>query len=154
MEKKFKCKDEVIFRRKISFGNGTLYTWDYGVVTYEDKGIIHLVGGIYVSYREYDILPYEGNEHLVGTPDSPYGERMEVELEEGEIIFASNDRNMLYDCIGVLERFKEVSGNKFVSYNYDKYDFAIRFSDFNPKDMEETEKHILCVKNGRIVYKG
>lgn len=32
-----------------------------------------------------------------------------------------------------------------------QYSFFVRFSDFNPYDMEETRKHILCVRDGKIV---
>lgn len=149
MENKFKCKDEVIYR--IPGGE-----WYYGIFShYQSQGLCFkraIINGNHYNLETVDILPYEGNEELVGTTNSPYGKN-EVELEEGEIILASNNPNMLYDCIGFLERFKEVSGNKFVSNNCDKYDYIIRFSDFNPKDMEETEKHILCIKNGRIVRK-
>lgn len=101
-----------------------------------------------------DLLPYEGNEHLVGTTDEP---DEEVKLEEGELV-------VYFECVEYLEsmdiflaRFDGIANNliKVKSDCMQKWKFAIRFSDFNPNDMEETKKHILCVKNGRIVkYKG
>lgn len=107
-----------------------------------------------------NILPYEGNEHLVGSADSP---DEEVRLEEGELIIAIDKED--YKCgfsdglIGKVVKFK----NRFIEVN-GKWGFsiaggcnslAIRFKDFDPFNMEETRKHILCVKNGKIIrYKG
>lgn len=153
MEKKFKCKDEVIYRSKIEYGN---HHWTYGIFShyehYQDVTFASL-GCLSLNINDWDILPYEGNENLVGTSDSPDEEMI---LEEGElIIVSSNDSRILSECLGILERFKEVDENRFISKDYDKYEYAIRFRDFDPSNMEETRKHILAVKNGRIIrYKG
>ena len=102
----------------------------------------------YIS--DSDILPYEGNEELVGTIDEP---EEEVGLEEGELIFTSYDTECEITN-WVFERFKEVKHEGFKT-NMGITKYSIRFSDFNHYDMEETKKHILCVKNGKIVrYKG
>lgn len=105
-----------------------------------------------------DIIPYEGNEHLVGEVDEP---EEEVKLEEGEYVFVSDCRNAIpctwdlriYDSIideyiGVFKIKKHVrlESERAVCWYY-----AIRFADFNPNDMKETFRHVLCVKNGKIV---
>ena len=62
----FKCKDEVVFQSQIQFGNEKLI-WDYGIVTYDDGDIVHLVGGLHISRIRFKILSYKNNEDLVGT---------------------------------------------------------------------------------------
>ena len=149
MEKKFKPFDRVIIRLGNKIWKADLYS-HYG----EIPGLHKVVSGYQVGNN--DILPYEGNEELVGTTDEP---ETEVRLEEGEIIIAIYKED--YECgfsdgvIGTAVKFK----NKFIERN-GKWgfsipgggrNFAIRFSDFNPNDMEATKGKILCVKNGKVV---
>lgn len=100
------------------------------------------------------IIPYEDNWHLVGTTDES---DEEVKLEKGEWLMVSDYLNILpYGWI--LRRFMDIR-NSFLALASDdkpyRWNYAIRFSDFNPNDIEETKKHILCVKNGKVVkYKG
>ena len=101
-----------------------------------------------MDVADEDILPYEGNEHLVGTTTNEPEE--EVTLEEGEYLFVINDIvetptwwNLIHLDFVNRYAFFDVEGGKWY--------YAIRFSDFNPNDMEETKKHILCVKNGKVV---
>ena len=156
--KKFKCKDEVIYRRTDEESE-----WTYGIFShYYDNNNVEgvVVDGHFLLSTVHNILPYEGNEHLVGRVDEP---DEEVRLEYGELIIAIDKED--YECgfsdgiIGKVVKFK----NKFIERN-GKWGFsipggcnslAIRFSDFNPNDMEETKKHILCVNGGKVVkYKG
>ena len=151
MEKKFKCKDEVIFRALVKYGNPI---WSYGIFShYEQKDDItyaKMIGVVGVDITKWEILPYEGNEHLVGT-DLPADE--EVMLEEGEFIFQSQDPSC-NTTLWVFEVYKKIYGDQFMT-GMGLVSYIIRFSDFNPNDMEETSRHILCVKNGKIVkYKG
>ena len=145
--KKFKPFDKVLVKAL------TDEKWTPDLYSYYDdiKNLHWCIGGGWAS--DDAILPYEGNEHLVGTTDEP---DEEVRLEVGEYIMAS-------DFIGGMEegecsfgRFIGIKDESFIqeSYQYTgglTYKYAIRFKDFNPDDMEETRKHILCVKNGRIV---
>lgn len=97
--KTFKPFDKVIFRPK-----DESYMWICGLFSNYDGNGANIIGYENVlSFDEYNILPYEGNEHLVGTADEP---------EEGEWIVCST---------------------------------------FNPADLDETKKYLLCVKNGKIV---
>ena len=158
---------------------------------------------------DFEILPYEGNEHLVGTNDEPkvplseketqdaywancseeekknlrssYNEfykndkrgraileqfcgkhnlqvelEEDIKLEEGEWLIANDREYPLKIGHGSLGRCIGVEGNTFVEYNPFggkglKYNYAIRLKDFNPNDMEETRKHILYVRNGKII---
>ena len=102
---------------------------------------------------EANILPYEGNEHLVGTTDSP---DEEVRLEEGEWILPADIIRVYEKVVNcIIRQFDYAEGDLFKCKNSSAWALAIRLKDFNPSDMEETRKHILCVKNGKIVrYKG
>lgn len=152
--KKFKPFDRVLVKGLPGERwNPDLYSF------YDDIKNLHWSIGCGWSSDE-NILPYEGNEELVGTTDSP---EEEVRLEIGEIIIAIDKED--YECgfsdgvIGKTIKFKnklfERNGKWGFSVPGGCHSLAIRFSDFNPDDMEETKKHILCVKNGKIIkYKG
>ena len=89
MEEKFKCKDEVIYRRTDEKDE-----WTYGVFSHYFKSLNSegaVINGNYILFSVQEILPYEGNEELVGTTDEP---DEEVILEEGEWILPA-------DIIGV-----------------------------------------------------
>lgn len=121
--------------------------WICDLYSHRDKEVLHL--HVLVSGRiieEHNILPYEGNEHLVGTSYSP---DEEVQLEEDELIIVFDDRERLLDN-SCVRKFRGVLNSVFET-NAAYWNYAIRFSDFNPDDMEETKKHILCVKDGKIV---
>lgn len=142
--KKFKPFDKVLVKDTMGVWNCAFYSH------WSDEDKTHNLTSL-VPAKGNDILPYEGNEHLVGKADSP---DEEVRLEEGEIIICSDYLNRLSTGTGILERYKAINGISFHTHD-GVYEYAIRFSDFNPNDMEETKKHILCVKNGRIIrYKG
>ena len=104
------------------------------------------------SVEDKDILLYEGNEYLLGTTDNP---EEEVKLEKGERIICNDNIELLMDGIGFLTTFVYNDENTFYTgkstFVNGDYNYAIRFADFNPNDMEETRKYILCVKNGKIV---
>ena len=103
-------------------------------------------------FKDENILPYEGNEHLVGTTGEP---EEEIELKEGEWLMVSNGTHAnpskweLREYIGF--QLTIMVKNTDIVNALGFYKFAIRFKDFNPDDMEETSRHILCVRNGKIV---
>ena len=106
--------------------------------------------------NEENLLPYEGNEHLVGTTDEP---EKQVQIKYWEWIMGLNgclDEPSNDPSDWNLEQINYISGEENIETKRGHlYCYFIRFSDFNPNDMEETKKHILCVKNGRVVkYKG
>lgn len=151
--KKFKPYDRVLVRDSEDKWQIDFYShWSGGLSQH-----VTLAFGDGLKIDDKDILPFEGNEHLVGTTDEP---EEEIKLEEGEWIIA-NDRDYPLEIgHGSLGKCIRVEGNTFVERspfgdNGLKYFYAIRLKDFNPNDIEETKKHILCVKNGKVVkYKG
>lgn len=64
----FECKDEVIYRQK-----GTpSWEWTYGIFShYSKRGESVIVNGKELYLKAFDILPYVGNEDLVGTINEP-----------------------------------------------------------------------------------
>lgn len=150
--KEFKPFDKVIFKYK-----NKSYMWVCGLFSNYEDGDVYLIGNdVAFSLDEYDILPFEGNEHLVGTTSES---EEEVNLKGGERIICSDDVKLLMSGVGFLTTFSYIDENIFYTGKsrlvVADYNYAIKFTDFNPYDMEETKKHVLCVKNGKIVkYKG
>ena len=141
MEKKFKPFEKVLVKDHEEVWQPDLYGfWD------KCRGRHQTIVN---SVNDDDILPYEGNEYLIGTTDEP---EEEIRLEEGEIIFCTDmtdedsiDKNL---CLLQLRRYKGIRGNN----TFDgEWPHAIRFSDFNPNDVEAIKDKILCVKNGKVV---
>ena len=154
MEKEFKCKDEVIYRSK----KYEYPIWTYGIFShYEHRGgntYAVISGNNGHDVMMWDILPYEGNEHLVGkTVDVEHVE--EVVLEQGEwLMVFFHPKYIPFDCC--LRKFEGIEDGNIKVYNDNNnkksnWLYAIRFSDFNIEDIDETRKHILYVDNNRIV---
>ena len=146
--KTFKPFDRVIV--KDGEGKWQIDFYSYWNDDYKVHYTMSYGGG--VDIRDEDILPFDEYPHLLGTTDSP---DEELRLEKGELIFVDdtiNDDIILWN----FSRFEQVnSSDSFETKFGNIFKYAIRFSDFNPNDMEKTKKHILCVKNGKIVrYKG
>ena len=145
MEKKFKPFDKVLVRDHEDVWHCDIYSH------YNENAKGHVTLSIF-DVSDIHILPYEGNEHLVGTTDYP---DEEVRLEEGELIFVDDtisDDIVLWN----FTRFAQVSSSDSFATKFGNiFKYAIRFSDFNPNDMVATKAKILCVKNGKVVrYKG
>lgn len=141
-QRKFKCKDEVIVRY-----NKPGRCWFYGVVSNSnDEGVV-LSGGFRHPYEVCDVLPFAGNEHLVGTTDEP---EEEVVVYEGEYIIVSDRLERLAQGFGTIRKFTKIS-EEFIFTTQEYWKYFIPFSKFNPDDLEATKKEILMVKNGKLV---
>lgn len=135
METKFKCKDEVIYR----YDNSCM--WQYGIFSHYEEEHICLVGAKLTA--KWQILPYKGNKHLVGTYDTPV---QEERLLKGEVIVVSDELNTLekgFGEIGVLECVTGVDEMEMVEFR-----FCIRLSDLTSPDRKDK---IMRVDNGKIV---
>lgn len=139
--KEFKPFDRVLVKY------GKVWVVDF-YRNYVESTNIHLT--LTGTSYDNDILPYEGNEHLVGKVDEP---EEEVKLKKGECVIYFDESQDLDRFDLFLSRFEGVTGSQIVvSTKFPtEWHYAIRFSDFNPDDMEETRKHILCVKDGKII---
>lgn len=114
---------------------------------------VTLAYGDGVRIYDNEILEFEGNEDLLGTSDN---QEEEIDLMEGEWIMVA-DIAAVAPCGWALRRFAGISEAKHTfkakasdEYTY-KWNYAIRFSNFNPEDMKETKRNILYVENGKIV---
>lgn len=112
-----------------------------------DNGDLICVGN-YFEAGEYEILPFAGNETLVGTKYLP---EEVVELKDGEMIVAFSSKDALAYMDFSLCSFWEIQDDAIKTNTSSLFKFCIPFSKFNPNDIEETRKHILCVKNGKLV---
>lgn len=209
--KKFEPFDRIIVRD----GNDIWQVDFYSHWNEEYKQHVTLAYGDGLTIEDNDILPYEGNEHLVGTtdePEVPLSEKetqdtywancseeekknlrknyntftedskgrsilekvcgkhnlqdepeKEVKLEEGEWLMIGDGEgcfnNALQWHLSQFHRTLTINNEErfHVSVGLSTADclYSVEFSNFNPNDMEETAKHILCVKDGKVVkYKG
>lgn len=145
--KTFKSFDKVIIRIKYIDAD----KWGIDLYSHYSNDY-HVCIGMR-NVEDDDILPYEGNEHLVGTNGKP---DEEVILEEGEYIMVADDPStsqykwLLRRFAGMYESTERIAACASDDIAF-FWEYAIRLSDFNPNDMEETRKHILCVENGRII---
>lgn len=140
---KFKCKDEVIVRLK-----DPECRWFYGVVSHSKNKYIVLSCGLEYPYDRYEVLPYEGNEHLVGTNGTSESE--EVRLEKGELVYGFDDIAELEDVNLILGKFRGIADSSLL-VNDCSFTYCIPFSKFNHDDLETMKKEILIVKNGKLV---
>lgn len=150
MNQKFKCKDEVIYKDK------NTDKWCYGIYSHAEADNIHmLVGNITIVDGIFELLPYKGNEHLVGTNINvePY-----FIIEKGAWIMVSdfgniNDMRILDWNLRRFDHIEQASSGRwyFVDDIQYKWNFAIPFEKFNPNNFEETRKHCLKVENGLII---
>lgn len=143
MEHKFKCKDEVIVRLKEPG-----CCWFYGEVSHSDDECVVLSGGFRHPYERYDVLPCEGNEHLVGTTDKP---AEHITIKPDELVYVFNSMENFEKMVLALARVEFVSIHGLFCKETDSWKYCIPFSKFNPADLEATKKEILTVKNGKLV---
>lgn len=149
--KQFKPFDKVLVRTEYNDGN----KWNVDLYSHYSDDHHVCVGMLLVE--DNDILPYEGNEHLVGTTDEP---EEEIKLKEGEWIMVAERINKL-PCTWNLRDFHSTGKTRFKVYSTKTQiekrssslggKYAIRFSEFNPNNMKETLKRVLCVRDGKII---
>lgn len=143
MEKKFKPFDKVLVRfNETHKWGGDLYSYFN-----EEKDKHRCMGFGWAD--DTQILPYEGNEHLVGTTDEPE-EEIQVRYLEW-IMVSSLGKPSDVPSEWYLEQIYDIWEEDIETKRGYTYSHFIRFSDFNPSDMEATKSKILCVKNGKIV---
>lgn len=144
--KEFKPFDKILVRNN-SIWQADLYSF------YEREKNLHATISKCVFINDDNILPYEGNETLVGTIDEP---EVEVKLGMGECIMVANEPNaskcewLLREVIGIDDETECLTVDS-QDIPHPRWKYAISFSDFNPNDWKETKKNILCVKNGKVV---
>lgn len=141
--KQFKPFDKVLVRDFYD-GDGR---WVCDIYSNEAGGHYGTIGKGYFESKY--IIPFEGNEHLLGTTDNPEDVKEEVKLEEGDFCFFAYNA----DCPNSYWFYGYLTGLEKELFRTIGHQpaFAIPFKEFDPYNMEETRKHILRVSNGRVV---
>ena len=79
--------DQLVLVRGSEHTNWDLAHYSYCVVK-EGKATFHHLQGWTLLFRDDEIIPYSGNEHLLGTTDSP---KPKWEPKPGELVAVSDD---------------------------------------------------------------
>lgn len=146
----FKPFDKIIIKSK-SKNHAISNVWGCAEFSHYYGDYIVFAGGHAYNIDTFDILPFEGNQYLVGTSDVP---EEEVVLKQGDIVIVFDDFDSFYfngRFDGTLSTFNHCSKTDIITSDNTPWRYCIPFSKFNPKDMEETKKHILCVENNRLI---
>lgn len=137
--KKFKPFEKILYRYQNMIWYPSFYQ------CFHDK--YHFVIGEDEYIEDKDIIPYEGNEHLVGTTDEP---EEEITIKYQELILCADFCDNLEHGLGEIKHFRKIEGLVIGTIG-DEYNYCIPMSKYNPNNLEETRKWILKVKNGRFV---
>lgn len=145
-KKKFEPFEKVIIKRK-NESCGVVRLWTCAEFSHYNGNFISLAGGYEYDLDMFDVLPFEGNAHLVGTSDMP---DEEVKLIYGNLIFASSDENRPPQN-WTYTQYHGIGDCRIKGKGACVYLFCVPFEKFNPNDMKETRKHILTAINGKLV---
>ena len=138
--KQFKPFDKVLYRP------ASTNIWIPDIYSFSDRKE-HCVIGCPNYIEDKNIIPYEGNEYLVGTANEP---EEKIALKKGELILCSDSLLALMDGLGVINHFITVGCDSIATHPC-PYNYCIPMSKYNPNDLEETKKWILRVTNGKLV---
>lgn len=146
-KKTFEPFERVIYKPRKVHERQFDVEWMCGIFSHEKEGM-YVINGAYWDKKNTDVLPFEGNSHLVGTREISCEE---VELKEGEFVVVSDSIDYITKGLGNIRKVQRIN-ERCICISYSEfYKYCIPFSKFNPNDMEETRKHILTVKNGKLV---
>ena len=151
-ERKFKAFDKVLYRL---IGTQGPTEWIPGIFSRYHQCGCSLIGGQMLSAGQGEVIPYEGNENLIGkkTRVQPY---QEVMLDPGEyIICFEHDPQKVGSMFGSIRRFKtiDVTQKMFVT-EHANWSRCIRLKDFKP-DMDPADFWKITLKvnhRGVICY--
>ena len=120
------------------------------------------------TVKEYNIVPYEGYEYLIGVykeEDSKEQESINDEepiIKENEYVIASTDYKFIKEaCCGRLLRFCYVNKKDNTIICYDPSNdpniggrtawyYVLPLSKFDPKDINKSRNYIYGVRNGNL----
>ena len=134
--KEFKPFDKVLVRN--SFGN-----WYPNLYSHYNCFSHKTITDHY--YKDKDIIPYEGNEHLLGTNKEP---EERITLKKGERIICSDSISKLLNGYGVIDTFSRICDNVIDDSEGCPWKYCIPYSQFKEKN---SEHDILYVQNGKLV---
>lgn len=100
----FKPFDKIVYRQKVqSCGN----KWRCGFYSHEDNEIPVLTSNQYLRKEIFEILPFKGNEHLVGTSNNPY----DLLVKLGDFcVFTDDFFNFKTECVmSIIKSFNQTT---------------------------------------------
>lgn len=144
-KKEFKPFDKLVIKKK-----GKETYWHCDLFSHEIADYIVTVGNYTYKKDDYYILPFEGNEHWIGLPFTK-DELGELNIGDTIVAFDDEDKGINTKLLVDVTRLRSVSVDRICTEGGPIYKYCIPFSQFNPNDMEETKKHVLTVKDGKLV---
>lgn len=139
--KTFKPFDKVLYRiNKRQSWTPSFY--QYG------NDVCNFVLGNITSIKNENILPYKGNEHLVGICDEP---EEEIHLAVDELVMVSDSLSGIKAGTGFVYNYSNIINKIIVLTNGIGYAYCIPMSKYDPNNLEKTRKWILKVQNGKLV---
>lgn len=142
---------------RIIIGNTKMKSWEpwfCAQFSHIEGDFLRVVGGNKFDLRSCQVLPFEGNEYLLGTTDTPVLIPFEVETPIGTSLVVGNTIERLLDGQGIPRTLIGVSRDEFrtrLKKKESKFKFAIRSELYKPEDLELVREHILVVHNGKVV---
>lgn len=152
--KQFKVGEEILVKSKLEN-----MRWTYTLFShYEDSelGVIARTVGAGYALKYYDIIPYKGNERLLGTNindlDKGVYKKVFYNLKPNEYVVHVLDADSGLFEVFTFDKVNENSITVFNGASYCNIDRFIKFSDFVIRDIQGSVKnHTLKVENGFIV---
>ena len=152
MENKFKAYDKVLIRHKYAFGwIPTFYSF-YDEVTNKHVTLSGTVG-------DEDIQPFNISYENVQNDNNEIEDEL---VKENEYVIANTDIKYLREgCCGYLLRFAHINKKDGTIVCYDPsndpcyggltgWHCILPLSKFDPKNIQESRKHILYVSNNKL----
>lgn len=140
-ELKFKCKDEVLCRMKNP--EDSFHYWSYGIFSHYQPGykgeMMACINGSLRFLKDCDIIPYKGNESLVGTTS---------DVDE-EIVLTKGTYVMAIDSLVSPVRMSDWNLVCWTGQPLG-WRYIVKFEDFNPRDITSTIRKALQNKNGKF----
>lgn len=138
----FKPFDKIIFRQlNKSYSN----VWQCGFYSHNDNGIDVLASNQYLRKEIFEILPFKGNEHLVGTSNNPN----DLLVKLGDLcVFTHDFSNFKTECvISIIKSFDQFTfGAALYHWRY-----CIPYENYNPNlSIQELEKLAFKIEDGIV----
>lgn len=144
MESKFKPFDKVLMRRRETPAS----VWQPFFFSYEGQTTYGMVGGSCYDKRLHELIPFEGNESLIGT-NIPIVTRP----TKGEFCIFSDSADKLRNGLGVVDILDSMGDHSFKTASEEEFIFCIPFELFKSIDTRrDRDQAILFLKDGQLKH--
>lgn len=144
MESKFKTFDKVLMRRR----NTPASVWQPFFFSYEGQTTYCMVGGACYDKSIHELLPFEGNESLIGT-NIP----VVTKPTKGEFCIFSDSADRLREGVGVVDILDSMGDHSFKTVSDEEFIFCIPFELFKTIDTRRgRDEAILYIQDGQLKH--